>query len=292
MQPPDRAHRPIVVERTATSPARDVAACSEAVTFVLHPPADTEIAYETDRFVTLLPFSSGACDLTLGGGPVFRTRVRAGSVMLSQPGTALRVRQFEPMEFLALVIEPGHVTQVAERSAAGRVWHTRTVTDLVDAGIAAIAQEIRRSLLADPLVEPVYLGILADAVVARLICRLVDEHEQASGRETLSPALLRRLVQTIDAGLAGSLSVTELARLAGLSRSHFSRAFQAMTGDPPQRFILKRRLCRARDLLGARELGLAEVAAKAGFSSQAHLSTAFRQHLGVTPGMYRAAIRG
>ncbi len=292
MHPPDHVQSPLVVERTATSPSRDVTARSDAVTFVLHPPADTELAYGIDRFVVMLPFSSGACDVSVGSRPVFRTRVRAGSAMLTQPGTTLRVRQFEPIEFLALVIEPAHVTQVAERSAAGRVWHTRTVTDLVDAGITAIAQEIRRSLLADPLVEPVYLGILSDAVVARLICRLVDEHEQASGRETLSPALLRRLVQHIDSGLAGPLPVTELARFAGLSRSHFSRAFQTMTGDPPQRFMLKRRLCRARDLLGDRHLGLAEVAAKAGFSSQAHLSTAFRQHLGVTPGMYRAGIQG
>jgi AraC family transcriptional regulator len=85
--------------------------------------------------------------------------------------------------------------------------------------------------------------------------------------------------------------VEDLAGLAGLTRSHFSRAFQRMTGDPPRRFILKRRLCRARDLLSAAETGIAEVAARSGFSSQAHLSTAFRQELGTTPARYRAAFR-
>ena len=79
--------------------------------------------------------------------------------------------------------------------------------------------------------------------------------------------------------------------MANLSRSHFSRAFQRMTGDPPLRFIIKRRICRARDLLSSDKGSLAEIAARTGFSSQAHLSTVFRKEVGTTPARYGAAFR-
>ena len=85
--------------------------------------------------------------------------------------------------------------------------------------------------------------------------------------------------------------MNELADVAGLSRSHFSRAFQAATGESPQEFIIGRRISRARELLTDERHTIAEVAAAAGFSSQAHLSSAFKKRLGVTPSRYRASFR-
>jgi AraC family transcriptional regulator len=98
-------------------------------------------------------------------------------------------------------------------------------------------------------------------------------------------------MQYIDAHLHERISAEVLAQMAGLSRSHFSRAFQRMTGDPPQRFILKRRVCRARDLLSGGDAPIAQIAFRSGFSSQAHLSAAFREDVGTTPSRYRAAFR-
>jgi AraC family transcriptional regulator len=264
---------------------------SNHVAFVLRPPVDSDLAYEVDRYLLVLPFSGGTWNLSVGDAPPARIRVRAGSLMLVPPGAFFRARQAEPVEVLVLAVDPSHVARTAERATRDRAWGAPAIMDLVDPGVAAIAHEIRRSLLADPILEPVYLETLVDAVVTRLVCLTGERREHRSARETLSPGKLRRIVRHIEDGIAGPLTVEGLARLAGLSRSHFSRAFQVATGDPPQRFILKRRLCRARDLLGSPVLALAEIAARAGFSSQAHMSTAFRQHLGVTPGMYRAAAR-
>jgi AraC family transcriptional regulator len=84
---------------------------------------------------------------------------------------------------------------------------------------------------------------LADALVTRLICHFLGEIDRSTPREALSPATIAQIAQHIDGNLSQHIDVAELASMARLTRSHFSRAFQRMTGDPPQRFIMKRRIC-------------------------------------------------
>lgn len=271
------------------------AVASAWTTFVLHPPADYDLNCRTGRYVAVLPFSTALCAFAAGDGAMRRTRLRAGTLWWFEPGTRLHARRIEPVEFLVLSIDPRRPPTVA-----GDIWRPRTVTDLHDPAVAALGQEMRRSLLADHLSAPAYLQALADALVVRLACVFLGETEEGrrgghgggNGGEALSPGTLARVVRHIDAHLDAHIRVEDLAALAGLSRSHFSRAFQRMTGEPPQRFIMGRRVCRARDLLSASGMPIAEVAARAGFASQAHLSTAFRHQVGTTPKRYRQAFTG
>jgi AraC family transcriptional regulator len=81
-----------------------------------------------------------------------------------------------------------------------------------------------------------------------------------------------------------------MAAACGLSSGFFLRAFKAATGQAPHQFLLARRLIEARRLLEQTGAGAAEIAALTGFCSQAHMTTAFRRALGVTPAAYRAGI--
>lgn len=265
---------------------------TEWASFSLHPPIAFELTTGDDAYRCLLPYSSGACDLAIGRGPPIRRRLRAGSVTFVEPGTNLALRSADLVEFLLLAIAPERVRHLGEAAVPGQAWRARTILDYLDPALAALGAEVRRALLADAAVAPPYLQALADAVATRLLCHFVGQVETSARGEALSPATLNRILGHIAAGLDGRLSVKELAEMAKLTRSHFSRAFHHMTGEPPQRFILKRRVCRARDLLSSGEGSLAEVAARAGFSSQAHLSTVFRKEVGTTPARYRAAFRG
>lgn len=263
---------------------------SKWTTFILHPPIDFEISYSIDRYVAFLPFGSAASDLAVGGGPLVRTRLRAGSILFVEPGTCVRAKQAEPLEFLVLSIDPTHFRRLGEQTAQGRTWHARTLRDHLDPAVSALALEMRRSMLADYLCQPPYLQALADAMLVRLHTLFFGEVERASLRgEALSPGQLTRLIRHIDEHIDTTIRVEDLARIAGLTRSHFSRAFQRMTGAPPHRYNLVRRVNRARELLSAADLSIAEIAVRAGFSSQAHLSTVFRQEVGTTPAQYRAA---
>ena len=94
----------------------------------------------------------------------------------------------------------------------------------------------------------------------------------------------------IEAELDQDISLQPLADAAGLSMFHFAKAFKSALGLPPRQYVIERRLARARDLLSATALPLADIAYAVGFSSQSHMTAAFSARLGVTPAGYRDVV--
>jgi AraC-like DNA-binding protein len=87
----------------------------------------------------------------------------------------------------------------------------------------------------------------------------------------------------MEASLLRDVRLKELASVAGLSPSHFGRAFKASTGMTPNRWIIQRRIQLAQRLM--RESGKSIVIASqmAGFANQSHFTKAFRAITGATP---------
>mgnify|MGYP001572356810 FL=1 len=85
-------------------------------------------------------------------------------------------------------------------------------------------------------------------------------------------------------GVAVDLTLTALASSAGYSKAQFVRLFRRATGTSPHRYVLQRRLERARQLIESSSMPLAAVAHEAGFASQSHLSSTFVRAYGCTPG--------
>lgn len=106
-------------------------------------------------------------------------------------------------------------------------------------------------------------------------------------RGALDARRIRRVTEYIDARLGENLSIETLAGQASLSLFHFARAFKSATGKTPHRFVIERRIGRAKTLLGESREPIAAVAELCGFASQAHLSRWFKRLVGVTPGSYR-----
>lgn len=106
-------------------------------------------------------------------------------------------------------------------------------------------------------------------------------------RGGLPPVLESRAKARLTADLQAETRIGDLARECGLSTRHFLRAFKTSTGEPPHRWLLQRRIERARELLVASDLDLSEVADVCGFSDQSHFSRTFRRFMGTTPGAWR-----
>jgi AraC family transcriptional regulator len=96
-----------------------------------------------------------------------------------------------------------------------------------------------------------------------------------------------RVVDYIEASIDQDLRLATLASVAGMSTYHFARRFKETVSMSPHAYVLARRVRRAQELLQLGAINLVDVAAACGFSSQAHLTSAFQGRLGITPGRYR-----
>ena len=121
-----------------------------------------------------------------------------------------------------------------------------------------------------------------------MIPSAVLQHPPQEQRPARIPAhKLRSAIAYVEQHIAGDLRVDELARVVGMSAFHFAHAFRQATGIPPHRYVIDKRIARAKQLLVDTELTLDEVAQRIGYSSQSHFSVAFRKIAGITPSAFR-----
>jgi transcriptional regulator GlxA family with amidase domain len=105
------------------------------------------------------------------------------------------------------------------------------------------------------------------------------------------PALLRRLLRAkdhMDAGSHEAWPVRRLARVSGVSEAHFARSFKDAFGVPPHRYLLTRRIERAKALLRDTALSITEIAFETGWNSLGTFGRIFRDVTGASPGELRA----
>lgn len=98
---------------------------------------------------------------------------------------------------------------------------------------------------------------------------------------------LRRAKDHADRHYAAPLDLAELARVAGVSKYHFARSFEAAYGETPIRYLTRRRIERAQDLLRHANLTVTEICMAVGFASLGSFSSRFRELVGQSPTSYR-----
>ncbi len=98
---------------------------------------------------------------------------------------------------------------------------------------------------------------------------------------------LRHARDHIDRCYAEPLDLDVVARVAGVSKFHFVRCFEATYGETPMRYLTRRRIERAQDLLRHANLTVTEICFVVGFASLGSFSSRFRQLVGETPTAYR-----
>src|ERR671918_2785128 len=103
---------------------------------------------------------------------------------------------------------------------------------------------------------------------------------------TLLPQL-RRARDLADRRFDEALDLDAMAGAAQLSRYHFARCFAETYGEPPMRYLTRRRIERAQDLLRSANLTITEVCMLVGFSSLGSFSSRFREVVGESPTEYR-----
>ncbi|WP_299734144.1 AraC family transcriptional regulator [uncultured Tateyamaria sp.] len=112
-------------------------------------------------------------------------------------------------------------------------------------------------------------------------------------RAGAEPELPKWQLKAIDAyverNLDRPIKINDLAELCDYSTAHFSRLFKARTGRTPHKYVLERRVDVACTELQAGENTISDVAYKTGFSSQSHMTSTFKQLIGMTPNELRVS---
>jgi AraC family transcriptional regulator len=117
------------------------------------------------------------------------------------------------------------------------------------------------------------------------------ESPQQDSAGALSTWRAQRVAAHIEAHLANSIRVRDLASLVGLSNSYFCHAFKRRYGLTVHVYLTCRRIELAQRLMLATTDSLSDIALSCGMSDQAHFTRAFRRVVGETPNRWRQSRR-
>jgi AraC family transcriptional regulator len=135
------------------------------------------------------------------------------------------------------------------------------------------------------------LSILLAHELLRLNNDATGERSDANhARGGLAGWQRNRVADFVEEHLAENVPLAALAELARLSPFHFSRAFKQSFGAPPHRYLIGRRIERAKTLLAGADRSVTEIGLAVGFAETSSFTSAFRRHTGMTPTIYRRGL--
>ena len=155
---------------------------------------------------------------------------------------------------------------------------------VVDLSLILLKLTVRGSPLDAELAQCIGRSILA--------CRTVGKPPNTSNAaEDLRDPRVKAAVRFIRLHLGQPLPLQAVAAEARVSSWQLIRAFTRELGKTPHAFILEARLDHARTLLQESRETVTDIAFKSGFSSAAHLASAYKNHFGMTPTQARSSLR-
>lgn len=228
-----------------------------------------------------------ALGVTIAGIQTFRYR---GEARFSPPGNVIVLHPDElhdggagtedGLTYRMMYIPPERLLPVT----AERGWTLPFVAAPVvdDPRLARLLLEAIGSM--DQAIEPLKFDELVEEIATALL-----DHAGAPDVQTgrLARAEVLEACDFLRENLCRQVSAADLEGVTGLDRFTLARQFRQLLGTSPHRYLVMRRLERAKTLITAGE-SLAEAAFASGFADQAHLNRHFKKALGMTPGRFAA----
>ena len=195
----------------------------------------------------------------------------------------------EPFEVISLNISPRFVSEFVQ--PAGAPLEFREDAGFEDPLLAHLLLNLDSEMNAGNPSGALY----AESISAAALAQLIRTHACAPPRlgvpkGSLPPDRLRRIVEYIDANLHRRISLAELAGIVEMNVFHMLRMFKVTLGVPPHRYILQRRVQRAKALLRNPALTISEIALGCGYAEQSSFTRAFQKVTGAAPAYYRNSV--
>ncbi|HKX07476.1 MAG TPA: AraC family transcriptional regulator [Stellaceae bacterium] len=251
-----------------------------------------EVSHETppDSHIVAIVLRNENVRFSVAGRTVHDGVVTPGAFHVTEPAVPTRCTFRGPYDVLHLHVPNRTIAEICDDSLDREpVPFSPQPTLARDPAI----EQLGRALLAAERVGGSYGRLYADsvgiAIVTRLLALCQADTPVRSRVAELAKWRLKRATEYIEASLAESVSLGEIAAAAGLTRMHFAAQFRVATGLRPHEYLLRRRIERAQEKLAETRMSLVDIALSVGFQTQSHFTSVFTRLVGQPPRAWRQA---
>jgi AraC family transcriptional regulator len=242
--------------------------------------------------ICLRPLSADTiwCD----GRAMTHAPVKAGGLVILDHRHAWNSRSREPFEMIHLYLPIQNFHALADELGTSRLetLHLPVTSSCFDPVMYHLAISLLPALRNSAQASQLFLDYVSEAACVHLAGLYGGMSLNSSKwRGGLAPWQERRVKEMLLGDLRVEPSLDDLAAACGLSTRHFTRAFKSITGAAPHRWLLRKKVERAKELLWKSNEGIASIAVRCGFADQSHLTRVFRHHVGATPAEWRRQTR-
>lgn len=210
-----------------------------------------------------------------------------GNLFLRPAGIAIRARSTGGhIQVVRVAVQPASYAAIAGTEPDYGEALLRAGLDLRDDTPRMLLHRLREELTAPGFASTTLVEAYAVALVVETARSVSERAERRADTGRLAGWQYRRVCERIESDPTPP-TLSELARLCGVSPRHFARLFRALTGESVTAHVARVQIARAATLLEKDNLPLKEISARLGFTNPGSFSTAFRRATGVTPSRYR-----
>jgi AraC family transcriptional regulator len=149
-------------------------------------------------------------------------------------------------------------------------------------------------MLSECSISSKVLSLLIDSAGRHVAAHLLARYSRALRQLKASGMVqwkLKRALDYIEEHIDRDFGLEELSEVLDMTPHYLCRSFRKSVGMPPHRYLITRRMERAKELLASSDKDVTEIALEVGFSSHSHFTTAFRRSVGYAPRTYRNSVR-
>jgi len=201
----------------------------------------------------------------------------------------IAARIFYPHEGIGLDIPRASLDGFTDESGGRRAANLSCPPGTKDLTVAHLVRALLPAFARPQEATALFIDYTMLAVCSHLVQRHGGGilHSAAMTRGGLTPAQTTRAKELLANNLRADLCVADIAKECGVSRQHFIKAFKMTVGCTPHQWLQQQRVNLVKDLLGNTRMPISEIALKAGFADQSHLTRVFGALVGGPPAVWR-----